>query len=264
MKKVNFLTFFWGDKYVDFYVDTLYRALREYCNFKFEFYVLTDRKLEIDSDIHQRELWHDPETSGRCWRRLRAFEKETMRFLPHYFALDLDILLMPSFGTLVESVYDNDLTMCRSENPKHPRNPYSGTLWQVGSLKAADEFIWQPFCRLREKQKYASLDRLAKNLQKRGYNGSDSAVLGYCLSNLTIPSIGATEGIYSYPNHILAPGLLEPPSNASVVLFHGENKKYNLFRANIAVKYKFVDDYLKKFCNLEEIQCQEQYQHLQQ
>ena len=249
MKKVNFLTFFWGDKYCDLHVDVLYNALCGICDFKFELHVLTDRSLDINSDIQQWELWHDHEMEGRCWRRLRAFEHETMKFIPHYFALDLDILLMPGFSQLVRKVYDNKLTLCRSENPKFPNNPYSGTIWQVGSLKVADEAIWQPFCRLKKTAKYIPLYRMANHLRRCGYNGSDSAVLGYCLSNLTFPSIGAADGIYSYPNHILASGLSEPPPNASMVLFHG---KFNDFlRLDVAVRYEFVNDYLKNFCHCE-------------
>ena len=250
MKKVNFLTFFWGDKYTDLHVNILYRALREYCNFKFEFHVLTDRVLEIDSDIHQWELWHDHEAEGRCWRRLRAFEKETMHFLPHYFALDIDILLMPGFGELVESVYGNDLTMCRSENPKYPKNPFSGTIWQVGKLKVADELVWQGFCRLKKRGRCTPLYRMAEFLKCKGYNGSDSAVLGFCLSHVAIPTIGAAQGIYSYPHHIKAPGLYEPPPNASVVLFHGKDNDF--LRSDVAVKYEFVDNYLRKFCHKSE------------
>ena len=246
MKKVNFLTFFWGDKYSDLHIDVLHNALTAYCDFKFEFHVLTDRSLDVNPEIRQWELWHDHEMEGRCWRRLRAFEYETMQFIPHYFALDIDILLTPRFNQLVRRVYSNELTLCRSENPKYPHNPYSGTMWQVGSLKAADEFVWQPFCRMKQTAKYIPLYRMANYLRRCGYNGSDSAVLGYCLQNNSFPSIGAADGIYSYPNHIQASKLTELPPNTTAVLFHGCTNDF--LRVDVAVKYEFVNDYLKKFC----------------
>ena len=246
MKKVNFLTFFWGDKYTEAHVNILYRALKEYCDFWFEFHVLTDRPLtEIDNKIHQYELWHDYEMEGRCWRRLRAFEKETMSFLPHYFAIDVDVLIMPKFPELVKEVYNNNFTICRSENPYHPKNPYSGTMWQVGKLSWVNDEIWKKFLGLKKKARNTPLRRLANNLRCQGYNGSDSAVIGYCLQNQMIYSIGAADGIYSYPNHIKAAGLREPPENARAILFHGENNDF--LRTEMAARYEFVNDYLKKF-----------------
>ena len=247
MKKVNFLTFFWGNKYTEEHVNILYRALKEYCDFWFEFHVLADRPLsKIDKKIHQYELWHDYEMEGRCWRRLRAFNKETMSFLPHYFALDVDVLIMPKFPKLVKQVYGNDFTICRSENPHHPKNPYSGTMWQVGKLKWVNDEIWKKFLSLKKNARFRPLYRLGNYLRLQGYNGSDSAVIGYCLQDQMVKSIGAADGIYSYPHHIKEPGLIEPPENAKAILFHGKYNDY--LKTEMAARHKFVNDYLKKFC----------------
>lgn len=243
--RINFLTFFWGNKYTEDHVLILNNALNEYCRFPFQFHILTDRCLDLPPEIEQYELWHDHETEGRCWRRLRAFHYDTMKFLGHYFAFDVDLLLMPDFGDLVQSVYRNPFTLCRSENPHHPNNPFSGTMWQVSNLHETDRLIWQPFQRLKKIPANCPLRRLADNLRRRGYNGSDSAVLGYCLRNKMVNHIGAADGVYSYPHHIRDTGLKEPPENARVILFHGEENEF--LDPQVRIKYKFVDDYLRKF-----------------
>ena len=244
MKKVNFLTFFWGKKYTDDHVEILFRALTGYCDFDFDFHVITDRLLEVDPDIHQYELWNDYAKERKCWRRMRVFNKATMSFLPHYFALDIDLLILPGFPELVRKVYDNDFTLCLAENPAWPDSPYSGTMWQVSDLDKI-EVIWDEFNRLIKEPRNLPLKQLSQNLKKKGFDGSDSAVMSLCFKGKTVPVMGSRDGIISYVFHLKNTGRLDLPDGARVVLFHGQGNDF--MREDMAKKYRFVNEYLNKF-----------------
>lgn len=243
--KVNFLTFFWGKKYTPDHVDILFRALTEYCDFPFNFYLLTNRVLKVDPRIKQLKLWDDYSTERKCWRRLRAFSYETMAFLPHYFAIDLDVVLFPGFPELVKNTYANDFTLCRAENPVYPDSLYSGTMWQVGNLEVVDRLIWQEFQKLLAHPENNPITNLAKNLKSKGFDGSDSALFSYLFKDKVIQNIGSDDGIYSYPMKIVAEELAEPPPDTTVVLFHGSGNDY--LKDEVSQQYKFIRDYLKMF-----------------
>lgn len=249
MKKVNFLTFFWykkyGRRYTPAHVDILFRALTEYCDFPFSFYLLTDRSLDVDLEIKQLKLWGDYKSERGCWRRLRAFNRETMSFLPHYFAIDLDVVLFPGFPELVRKVYNNDFTMCLSEHPAFPDSLYSGTMWQVGDLDTVDRLIWQEFQILRDKPENKPIKNLTKNLKSKGYAGSDSALFSYLFKDKDIHNIGSKDGIYSYATKIVAEGLTEPPADTKVVLFNG--RKIDYLHSETSSRHKFISNYLEKF-----------------
>jgi len=245
--KINFLTFFWGSKYTEEHINILFNALTDTCGFPFELHVMSDRPLEeLNPGIQQYSLWPDHACEGRCWRRLRGFCLDTMAFLGHYIQLDIDVFLMPGFGDLAQSIYGNKFTLCRSENPHKPRNPYSGTIWQVDDLGLTDRIIWREFIRLKHEWGIP-LNRAAVRLHNLGYNGSDSAIIGWCMSKYRgeVKSIGAAEGIVSFPHHIVEPGLNEPPDFARVVLFHGQGNDY--MREELIFRYKFIRDYLDKY-----------------
>ena len=243
--KYNFLTFFWGKKYTEAHVNILFRALTEYCPFPFAFHVLTDRPLNVDPDIKQLELWSDYSSERKCWRRMRAFNYETMAFMPRYFALDLDMILFPQFPEIVKRTAENDFTLCLAENPAYPNSMYSGTMWQVGKLKVVDRLIYREFQKLMALPENNPIRRLGENLKRKGFDGSDSALLSYLFRDAPVQNIGLKDGVYSYPLHLIAKGWKEPPEDAKVVLFHGSQNDF--LKSEIISKYKFICNYLDMF-----------------
>jgi len=243
---INFLTFFWGNKYTERHVSVLYNALTEYCHFDFKLHVLTDRPLAVSPDIAQYELWGDYSKEKGCWRRLRAFSHQAMiEWLPRYFVLDIDLMIYPDFPKLVLKNYSNPFTLCRAENPTFSHSPYSGTLWQVGDLRVTDREIWQPFCRMRREPQNMPIYRMRENLFEAGFDGTDSALLSVLFQGKQVHSIGSSDGVYSIPLHFVPNGWTEPPHNTKLILFHG--RANDPLDSQMASRYNFVSEYLKKF-----------------
>lgn len=233
---LDFITFKWKPAHryrshfqghhVNVWASMLARNYRGPCRFS----CITDDPTGIDKHIRIIPLWKEyaalPSAWGSrnpsCYRRLKIFSAEAAQLIgPRFVCTDLDIVVTADVTPLFER--PEDFVIWKSPTPP-PMYLYNGSLLMLRAGTRVQ--LWKDFHPVRSVQE----------TRRRRFFGSDQAWISMKLGPGQ-PTWSERDGVYSYRLHIehrlegnRAIKLTKPnelPSNARIVIFHGEHDPWD-------------------------------------
>lgn len=194
------------------HVNVLRAMVERHFHMPHEFVCVTDDPAGIDPRVRVVKLWDDyasvPSPHGEgapsCYRRLRAFSKETGELLGGRFvSLDLDCVITGDV-TPVWWRPERDFMIWHGTTGG---NPYNGSMWMMDAGARAQ--VWEKFDPVES-------PRLARQCK---FYGSDQAWIAACLGR-DEKVWKKKDGVFSYRKDVVMNrGRL--PQNARIVFFHG-------------------------------------------
>jgi hypothetical protein len=214
MAPLTICTFLWDDPRYRFnhlfrygvdHVNRLSRAVRR--NLKQEHFfvaVVPQGTKGLDDDIDTVDIWPDLAHMGGCYRRLRAFDRETgLRIGERFCWLDLDTVVT---GPL-DPLFPEGMPSFKAWQNLHPPTPYCGSM--VYMEAGARQQVWDDF---HERESPRKAGRLI---------GTDQAWIGHRLGNKEAVWT-ERDGVHSFTKHMKANKTSsEPPPGCRIMFFHG-------------------------------------------
>jgi hypothetical protein len=211
MEVLSVVTWLWDDpnyrwnghfRYGADHVRRLRASVARNLSMPHRFVLVTDQP---DSDygpgVEIVPLWNDFARDGGCYRRLKAFDRETAQRLGERFVwLDLDTVIMGPLDSLFNR--DEPFVAWRDVNPP---TPYCGSMIMMNA--GARQQVWDQFI----------ADPNAARARAQRYIGTDQAWIGECLGTRE-PTWGPEDGVYNFKKEVANRGL---PDNARIVFFTG-------------------------------------------
>lgn len=200
-------------------VNTLRRMVDRHYQAPHRFVCVTDDPAGLDPAIEIVPLWNDfanvPSPHGKknpsCYRRLRSFAPDIAAiFGPRFVSIDLDCVITGDLRPLWDR--PEDIVMWGDTNPK---THYNGSMLLMTA--GARPQVWTQF-------DPAHSPALAKNA---GCFGSDQGWISYCLGPGEVKWSRA-DGVYSFRNDLKPHNPDRLPSNARVVMFHGNEDPWGI------------------------------------
>lgn len=200
------LTWCWGNKYSDFYIEKLHRGVARHLNQPFRFAVVTDRLRNVRCEMIPMTRMDLLKVNDGCYVRLQMFDhKWRDRYgLEEILNFDLDVVVTGALDPLADSKEPFKILRGGHFNPC----PVNGSVMLVKA--GAPENVWSEF----------NVELAERNATKDGtHRGTDQTWIA-----LKAPDAAGwtfEDGIYSY----LKPGWPKGdmlPKDARVVAFPGK------------------------------------------
>jgi hypothetical protein len=200
-------------------VNVLRRMVARHYPRPHRFICVTDDPAGLDSGIEIIPLWNDfaqiPSPHGKknpsCYRRLRAFAPEIGDlFGPRFVSLDLDCVITGDLQPLWDR--SEPIVMWGDTNP---RTHYNGSMMLMSA--GARPQVWTTF----DPQSSPDQSRRA------GCFGSDQGWISYCLGPGEA-KWSRHDGVYSFRNDLKLSNPDRLPSNARIVIFHGNEDPWGI------------------------------------
>lgn len=205
------------------YANVLERMVRRNYDGGLRFVTITDDPVGVDGETFP--LWDDfsdlrnasSTTVGdlpSCYRRLKLFDPATQKALgvqggDRIVSIDLDVVVVGNLNKLWD--HDEPFIGWRARNKINGWS-YNGSVWSLAP--GAYPQVWSNF----------RPDWSTKIANRAGYNGSDQAWMSYVIGKQAAWT--REDGIYTRMETMGA-GKTEPPSNATLVSFHGRVKPWD-------------------------------------
>jgi len=211
----------WQSRYSADHVNALASMVAKNLKRPHRFVCVTDDARGIDLDIGIVPLWPDLAEMGHCYRRLKAFSKDSIGLLGNnILSIDLDSVVCGDLSSLIPGE-DCDFKIAKDTQPP---TPYNGSMFFIRN--ASRSIVWDSFDPVNS----------PKAGQKLGYCACDQAWIAACLG--TQEKVwNCDDGVLSYRNEVLRNHGGKLPANAKIVFFHGAVKPWD---KNILSKHDWI------------------------
>lgn len=196
MGEVDIVTWVWGTKYSDEYIQRLIRGVSEHLSIPFRFTVHTPQ----ESDEYLTKI-------PGCFARLRMFDpawQEANDIRGRVVCMDLDSVVVGNLDSLFE--IDDPFAILQGANAANPC-PYNGSIWMTTAGYRPD--VWEDF----------SLEA-AKAVPFHSFP-DDQGWMAHKIPGATNWKVGATSGIYALGKPGWRANLDVLPREAKLVVFPG-------------------------------------------
>lgn len=205
----------WQSAYSSAQVNTLASMVSRNLKRPHRITCVTDDPSGIDLDIGIVPLWPDLAEMGHCYRRLKAFSKQSLElFGEQFLSLDLDSVIIGELDSLLPE-FGSDLPEFKIARDTQPPTPYNGSMFYIRG--ASRSRVWDEFDPKTSPAKGRAL----------GYCACDQAWIAACLGP-NEPTWGSKDGVYSFKNEIVPKFGGTPPKDGRIVFFHGNPKPWDV------------------------------------
>lgn len=189
------------------HVNRLKRMVARHVTIPYEFCCITDFAKGIDDDVRIIPLWHDDKLSGLggCYIRLKCFDPIIKDIIGERFIwLDLDMVIVRNIDHIVGRTEDFIMWGDTAINTH-----YNGSICMMNA--GARPMVYDTF------EKTSSPGQA----RSRRIVGTDQAWISYVLGG-NEKKFNKNDGVYSFRNDFVGVSRKELPSNASIIVFHGQ------------------------------------------
>lgn len=201
----------WPTRYKAEHVNTMAAMISRNLKVPHRIICVTDDDRGIDQDIGIMPLWDDLSDIGKCYRRLKAFDKSlSKQFGERFLSLDLDSVVVNDLTGLLDGI--ENVTF-KAAKDTQPPTPYNGSMFYLKSGFHSD--VWDTF----------DPDIAPALAARKGYCACDQAWMGVVLGE-NMPVWTQNDGVKSFRNDVIQKqsGILDP--NDRIVFFHGNRKPW--------------------------------------
>lgn len=189
-----------GWDYTKEHVEKLYRGFKRHLTIPHEFNVVTDYDVAFDKNIKVIPMWNDLRGYGRCFTRLKVYDKSMKDLIgPRFVSIDLDVVLVNN----VDNIFSRKEEFIGYRDSKNPR-AYSGCFHIQDAGKNSE--VWEKFT-------YSRWKSISPQ-----FVGSDQAWQSYMLKPKQYPKLGQKDGVYDCWAIEHLPSI---PANTKIVFFNG-------------------------------------------
>ena len=192
--KLNIVCFKWGTKYSARHVNNLYKQVKRYLNYKFNFYCITDDSNDLDSNIQTYPFWGELDRIKNTshakkplnnFKRLKLYDRKILSYFNYnVLMLDLDVVVCGNIDFLAELQKNSMWLSASVGRNKETLNTSVTRVINDEFCLIYDKFIQNPL-------------KIIDETRRAGWKGTDQAIITH-LYKENIVHLTKRHGIISF------------------------------------------------------------------